>query len=75
MDLSRQLLLISHANKVKRLEWARQYKDDVYSDNVVWTDESTVQLETRHRFCLLKKRRATKEQTKELVSVHNVNSR
>lgn len=46
--------LIRHANKVKRLQWAR---DNIRKDfdDVVWTDETTVQLETHRRFCCRKK--------------------
>ena len=40
--------LIRHANKVKRLEWAKKYKDDNF-ENMVWTDECTVQLESHQR--------------------------
>ena len=42
--------LIRHANKVKRLEWAREHLHDSF-DNVVWTDECSVQLESHKRFC------------------------
>ena len=45
--------LIRDANKVKRLEWARQYLNDNF-DNVVWTDECSVQLESHKRFCCRK---------------------
>ena len=44
--------LIRAANKVKRLEWARQYLEESQNDgfrDVVWTDECTVQLETHRR--------------------------
>lgn len=44
--------LIRDANKVKRLEWARQYLQASQNDgfrDVVWTDECTVQLETHRR--------------------------
>jgi len=42
--------LIRHTNKVKRLEWAREHLNDSF-DNVVWTDECLVQLESHKRFC------------------------
>ena len=45
--------LIRHANKVKRLEWARQYLHNSF-DDVVWTDECSVQLESHKRFCCRK---------------------
>ena len=47
--------LIRDANKVKRLEWALRNKDEMFED-VIWTDECTVQLENHRRFCCPKKR-------------------
>ena len=38
----------------KRLLWAQEHLRDDFSD-VVWTDESTVQLETHRRFCCRKR--------------------
>ena len=46
--------LIRDANKVKRLEWALRNKDETFED-VIWTDECTVQLENHRRFCCRKK--------------------
>lgn len=46
--------LIRHINKTKRLDWAKTYVGDRF-ENVVWTDESTVQLETHRRFSCHKK--------------------
>ena len=45
--------MIRDVNKVKRLNWALANKDDDFAD-VVWTDESSVQLETHRRFCCRK---------------------
>ena len=45
--------LIRNANKVKRLDWTRQHLHDNF-DNVVWTDECSVQLESHKRFCCRK---------------------
>ena len=45
--------LIRESNKIKRLEWARQHLQDNF-DNVVWTDECSVQLETHKRYCCRK---------------------
>ena len=45
--------LIRAQNKEKRLEWAERYLHDGFKD-VVWTDETTVQLETHRRFCCRK---------------------
>ncbi len=42
--------LIRQVNKEKRLAWAKQYITDDFAD-VVWTDETTVQLENHRRFC------------------------
>ena len=46
--------LIRQANKEKRLEWARAHLHDNFED-VLWTDESSVQLECHKRFCCRKK--------------------
>jgi transposase len=51
--------LIREPNKVKRYEWAKKYEnitsvEDVFGD-VVWTDETTVQIETHRRHCCRKK--------------------
>ena len=42
--------LIRQPNKQKRLEWATDHLHDNFS-NVIWTDETTVQIETHKRFC------------------------
>ena len=39
--------LIRDANKVKRLQWAQEHRGDTF-DDVIWTDECTVQMES-HR--------------------------
>ena len=60
--------LIRDANKVKRLDWA---KDDDFT-NVIYADECTVQLETQSRFCC-KKRGETpkpKYRPKHALKVH-----
>ena len=46
--------LIRQQNKEKRLRWARENLHDDFAD-VVWSDETTVQLETHRRFCCRKK--------------------
>ena len=46
--------LIREANKSKRLQWAMEYREEAVGDgfkDVLWTDESTVQLENHRRFC------------------------
>ena len=49
--------LIRQANKEKRLEWARAHIQDNFED-VVWTDETSVQLEC-HKRLLQEERRTT----------------
>ena len=46
--------LIRQQNKVKRLQWAQEHLSDGF-DNVLWTDESSVQMETHQRFCCRKR--------------------
>ena len=46
--------LIRQRNKEKRVAWAREHVNDDFT-NVVWSDETTVQLETHRRFCCRKK--------------------
>ena len=46
--------LIRQANKIKRLDWAKINLNDKFQ-NVVWTDEATIQLETHRRFSCHKK--------------------
>ena len=41
--------LIRQANKIKRLDWAKINLNDKF-ENIVWTDEATIQLETHRRF-------------------------
>ena len=45
--------LIRQPNKEKRLIWARAFLHDNFED-VIWSDETTVQLETHRRFCYRK---------------------
>ena len=45
--------LIRQQNKEKRLAWARSHIDDDF-ENVIWTDETTVQIETHKRYCYRK---------------------
>ena len=49
--------LIRQENKEKRLRWARKYLNESEDgfDNVIWTDESSIQCETHKRFCYRKK--------------------
>ena len=45
--------MIREANKVKRLAWAVENQDDNF-DDVIWSDECTIQLENHRRFCCRK---------------------
>ena len=45
--------LLREPNKVKRKDWALKYLHDDFQ-NVVWTDETTVQLESHKRLCCRK---------------------
>ena len=50
--------LIREANKAKRLQWEMEYRGEAVGDgfqDVLWTDECTVQLENHRRFCCRKK--------------------
>ena len=46
--------LIRDANKDKRLAFARKYLGDGF-ENVIWTDESAIQMESHRRFCCRKR--------------------
>ena len=49
---SKYCQLIRHANKYKRFQWAMQYLPEVLAGgfaDVIWTDETTVQLESHRR--------------------------
>ena len=45
--------MIREANKAKRLQWAID-NQELEFDDVVWTDECTVQLESHRRYCFRK---------------------
>jgi transposase len=63
--------LIRNANKEKRLEFARTYLHDNF-DDVIWSDETTVQLETHKRMCYRKQgeKPRPKPRAKHPVKVH-----
>ena len=46
--------LIRNGNRVKRLEWAKENIGATFHD-VIWTDETSVQLETHRQFCCRKR--------------------
>lgn len=47
--------LIREVNKEKRLAWANNNKDLKFED-VIWTDEASIQMESHRRFCHRKKK-------------------
>ena len=49
-----QNLMIRKEKKAKRLVWAQQHLNDNFKD-AIWTDESTIQMDTHRRFCCKKK--------------------
>lgn len=61
--------LIRVVNKQKRLEWARNYLNEAEDgfEDVVWSDESSVQLETHKRHCYRKRGRAPKSKPRYVV--------
>lgn len=63
--------LIRCQNKRKRLEWAQTYMHDDF-ENVIWSDETTVQLETHRRHCYRKKNEKPrlKPKPKHPIKVH-----
>ena len=63
--------MIREANKAKRLEWARQNLGSSFED-VIWTDETSVQLESHRRFHCYKKglKPRYKPRPKHPVKVH-----
>lgn len=46
--------LIREANKEKQFQWAQQHLGQSFED-VVWTDESTIQMESHRRFACRKR--------------------
>ena len=63
--------LVRVANREKRLEWAREHLGDNFND-VIWTDETSVQMETHRRFCCRKagQKPRYKPRPKHPVKVH-----
>ena len=63
--------LIRNENKVKRLQWAQANLHDTFED-VIWSDETTVQLENHRRFCYRKEgeRPKPKPRPKHPIKVH-----
>ena len=63
--------LIRSVNKEKRLEWARDHLQDTF-DDVIWSDETSVQLEAHRRFCYRKEgmKPKPKPRPKHPIKVH-----
>ena len=62
--------LIRNVNKQKRLEWARANIYDTFN-NVIWSNESSIQLDTHRRFCCRKgERPCSKPRPKHPIKVH-----
>ena len=59
--------LIRNENKLRRLNWASTYLHDNFED-VIWSDETTVQLETHRRHCYRKQ--GERARAKHPVKVH-----
>ena len=51
--------LIWEPNKIKHLEWARKHINDDF-DDVIWTDECSVQLQTHHCFYCRKEEKCSR---------------
>jgi hypothetical protein len=60
---SRYCQLIRHANKEKRVAWVQKHFDDSFED-VIWTDESSIQLENYRTFSYRKKGEPPKRKAK-----------
>ena len=56
MKKTRYCALISENNQEKRVWWCQKQIDDgdLEFEDVVWTDECTVQLESHQQFCFRK---------------------
>ena len=63
--------LIRNQNKQKRLEWARANLTDSF-DDVIWSDESSIQLDCHRRYCCRKEgeKPRPKPRPKHPVKVH-----
>ena len=55
--------LIRDANKKKRFEWAQQHLGQSF-DDVIWTDEATIQMESHRRFACRKRGEAPRPKPK-----------
>lgn len=75
LDIQRISLLPAHPatkqGEFKRIDWARTYVNDDFA-NVIWTNETTVQIETHKHFCYRKngQKPRTKPHPKHPTKVH-----
>ncbi len=61
--------LIRDTNKVLRYNWALQHTNDDF-DNVIYTDETSIEMEAHKRFCCCKQGQAPKSKPKHPLKVH-----
>ena len=61
--------LIRQENKRRRLEWVRQHLNDSF-DDVLWTDDCSVQMESHRWFCCRKRGEAPKNKPR--YNVHDI---
>ena len=61
--------MIRDANKEKRLQWVLQHQHDNF-DDVIWTDESSIQLENHRRFCCRKEGQRPKPKLRYVVYLY-----
>ena len=65
--------MLREANKTKRLEWATQYVHETQTGflNVVFSDETSVQLESHRRFCCRKRGEPPKNKPRYMLKKHS----
>lgn len=62
--------IIRDVNKTKRLQWARDHLPEYsnnHFENVLWTDESSIQLESHKRFCCRKQGAPAKPKPRSVI--------
>jgi hypothetical protein len=69
---AQNIAMIREANVEKRLKWAQGNVDKIKLDNLIFTDETTVQLENHQRTCCYKRRMKPryKPRPKHPIKVH-----
>ena len=61
--------MIREPNKLKRYDWAIKYQNDDFN-NVIYSDECTMQMEAYKRFCCRKQGETPKPKPKHPLKVH-----